>query len=246
MNRALLAGIIGDDFNVVEAENGFQAVAQMRALGSAISLVLLDIVMPGMDGFDVLAVMNRYDWIRDIPVIMVSSETASSCVERAYELGVTDFISRPFDAHIIKRRVTNTLMLYAKQRALVGMVADQIYEREKATNLMVSILSHVVEFRNGESGLHVLHVSSMTDLLLNQVMRKTDRYGSDAGRRVAYRHRVEPARHRQDLHPRRGAQQARAVDGRRVRPDETAHGYRRADARRPSPVPQRAAGQDRA
>ena len=125
MNRALLAGIIGDDFNVVEAENGFQAVAQMRALGSAISLVLLDIVMPGMDGFDVLAVMNRYDWIRDIPVIMVSSETASSCVERAYELGVTDFISRPFDAHIIKRRVTNTLMLYAKQRALVGMVADQ-------------------------------------------------------------------------------------------------------------------------
>ena len=181
MNRALLAGIIGDDFNVVEAENGFQAVAQMRALGSAISLVLLDIVMPGMDGFDVLAVMNRYDWIRDIPVIMVSSETASSCVERAYELGVTDFISRPFDAHIIKRRVTNTLMLYAKQRALVGMVADQIYEREKATNLMVSILSHVVEFRNGESGLHVLHVSSMTDLLLNQVMRKTDRYGLTQG-----------------------------------------------------------------
>ncbi|MCI8468739.1 MAG: diguanylate cyclase [Eggerthellaceae bacterium] len=176
MNRALLADMIGDDYEILEAENGLQGIAQMQALGTGISLVLLDIVMPEMDGFDVLAVMNKNEWIKDIPVIMVSSESASSYIERAYELGVTDFISRPFDANIVRRRVVNTLMLYAKQKALIGMVADQIYEREKGNSLMVAILSHIVEFRNGESGLHVLHVGAMTELLLNHVIEKTDRY----------------------------------------------------------------------
>ncbi len=176
MNRALLADMIGDEYEILEAENGVQGIGQMQALGTGISLVLLDIVMPEMDGFDVLAVMNKHGWIKDIPVIMVSSESASSYIERAYELGVTDFISRPFDANIVRRRVVNTLMLYAKQKALIGMVADQIYEREKGNSLMVAILSHIVEFRNGESGLHVLHVSAMTELLLNHVIQKTDRY----------------------------------------------------------------------
>ncbi len=176
MNRALLADMIGDDYEILEAENGLQGIGQMQALGTQISLVLLDIVMPEMDGFDVLAVMNRHGWIKDIPVIMVSSESASTYIERAYGLGVTDFISRPFDANIVRRRVVNTLTLYAKQKALIGMVADQIYEREKGNSLMVAILSHIVEFRNGESGLHVLHVSAMTELLLNHIIQKTDRY----------------------------------------------------------------------
>ncbi len=112
MNRALLADMIGSDYDIVEAENGLQGVAAMQKLGTTISLVLLDIVMPEMDGFEVLAVMNQNRWIRDIPVIMVSSETAPSCIERAYEFGVTDFISRPFDANIVRRRVNNTIMLY--------------------------------------------------------------------------------------------------------------------------------------
>lgn len=176
MNRTLLADMVGGGYEIVEAENGLQAVAAMQKLGTSISLVLLDIVMPEMDGFEVLAAMNNQGWIKDIPVIMVSSETASSSIQRAYELGVTDFINRPFDINIVQRRVNNTIMLYAKQKALVGMVADQIYEREKANSLMVAILSHIVEFRNGESGLHVLHVSTMTELLLNQVAKKTDRY----------------------------------------------------------------------
>ncbi len=176
MNRALLADMIGDEYEILEAENGLRAIGQMQALGTGISLVLLDIVMPEMDGFDVLAVMNRHGWIKDIPVIMVSSESASTYIERAYELGVTDFISRPFDANIVRRRVLNTTMLYAKQKALIGMVADQIYEREKGNSLMVAILSHIVEFRNGESGLHVLHVGAMTELLLNHIIQKTDRY----------------------------------------------------------------------
>lgn len=177
MNRMILADMIGSDYEIVEAENGLECIALMQKLGSKISLVLLDINMPEMDGFDVLEVMNKNHWINDIPVIMVTAETAPSYIERAYDLGVMDFINRPFDANVVRRRVNNTIMLFAKQKTLVGMVADQIREREKANSLMISILSHIVEFRNGESGLHVMHVSTLTEMLLNQVIKKTDKYG---------------------------------------------------------------------
>lgn len=176
MNRALLADMLGDEFDILEAANGVEAITQMHKHGTELGLVLLDIVMPQMDGLEVLAAMNTQDWIKDIPVIMVSSETNASVISRAYDLGATDFINRPFDPSIVRHRVMNTLMLYAKQKALADMVEDQIIERERSVSLMISILSHIVEFRNGESGLHVLHVNTMTELLLRQVVRKTDRY----------------------------------------------------------------------
>ena len=169
VNRALLADMLGNEYDIIEAANGVEAVVAMRDLGSRISLILLDIVMPEMDGLEVLAMMNKQGWIKEIPVIMVSSESTSSTIERAYNLGVTDFISRPFDTSIVRRRVTNTLMLYAKQAALAGMVEDEIYQREKSVGMMVSILSQIVEFRNGESGLHVLHVNTLTEMLLKHI-----------------------------------------------------------------------------
>lgn len=176
LNRALLADMIGDVYRIIEAEDGKQAVAALQKEGAGISLVLLDYVMPQMNGFDVLEVMNKNGWIKDIPVIMVSAESDAAYIERAYELGVTDFINRPYDVNIVRRRVMNTLMLYQKQRTLMGMVADQVYEREKSNNLMVYILSHIVEFRNGESGMHVLNVQAMTEMILTQLMRLTDQY----------------------------------------------------------------------
>lgn len=176
LNRALLADMIGDAYRIIEAEDGKQAVATLQKEGTGISLVLLDYVMPQMNGFDVLEVMNRSGWIKDIPVIMVSAESDAAYVERAYELGVTDFINRPYDVNIVRRRVMNTLMLYQKQRTLMGMVADQVYEREKSNNLMVYILSHIVEFRNGESGMHVLNVQAMTEMILTQLVSMTDQY----------------------------------------------------------------------
>jgi len=176
MNRSILADMLGNEFEILEAEDGVEAVAMLQKRGVEISLLLLDIMMPEMDGFDVLAIMNKNHWIEDIPVIMISAENSSSYVERAYEMGVTDYISRPFDALVVHRRVVNTIMLYAKQKKLVGMVTDQIYEKEKSNSLMIEILSHIVEFRNGESGLHVLHISTMTELLLKTLMRKTDVY----------------------------------------------------------------------
>lgn len=176
MNRSILTDMLGNEFEVLEAENGVQAVAILQKRHTEIALVLLDIVMPEMDGFDVLMAMNKNHWIEDVPVIMISAENVPAYVERAFDLGVTDYIGRPFDARIVRRRAVNTLMLYAKQKRLIGMVADQIYEKEKRSSLMIEILSHIVEFRNGESGLHVLHIHTMTELLLNHLVHKTDKY----------------------------------------------------------------------
>lgn len=179
MNRAILTEMLGDGYEILEAENGRQAVSIMQT-NVDIDLLLLDIMMPEMDGFDVLAMMNKYHWIDDIPVIMISAENASSYVERAYDLGATDYISRPFDMAIVRRRVINTLMLYAKQKRLVRLVAEQVYEKEKSSSTMINILSHIVEFRNGESGLHVLHIQTATDILLRTLVRKTDKYNLNA------------------------------------------------------------------
>lgn len=176
MNRSILADMLGEEYEIIEAVDGSEAVVRLNIDSTDISLMLLDIVMPNMDGFEVLKVMNRRDWIKDIPVIMISAENSSSYVERAYELGVTDFINRPFDGMIVHRRVINTIMLYAKQKKLIELVADQIYEKEKSNSLMISILSHIVEFRNGESGLHVLHINMLTEILLNRLIKKTDKY----------------------------------------------------------------------
>ena len=176
LNRAILADMLDNEYEIIEAENGLQGVGLLQQRGAEISLVLLDIVMPQMDGFGVLQVMSDNHWIEDIPVIMISAESGSSHIERAYELGVTDFISRPFDALIVHRRVVNTIMLYAKQKRLANMVADQIYENEQRSSLLIDILSHIVEFRNGESGLHVLNVRTLTELMLNHLVQKTDRY----------------------------------------------------------------------
>ena len=176
LNRAILADMLGDEYEIIEAENGLAAVGTLQQLETEISLVLLDIVMPEMDGFSVLDIMQSNRWIEDIPVIMISAESSSSHVERAYEMGVTDFISRPFDALIVHHRVVNTILLYAKQKKLVGMVADQIYENEQRSGLLIDILSHIVEFRNGESGLHVLNVRTLTELFLRHLTQKTDRY----------------------------------------------------------------------
>lgn len=176
MNRAILTDMLESEYEIIEAENGREAVNLIEKHGTELSVILLDIVMPEMDGFGVLDVMNRRHWIEDIPVIMISSESGSSHMKRAYELGITDYISRPFDVTVVHRRVINTIMLYAKQKKLAALVMEQIDENEKQSTLMIDILSHIVEFRNGESGLHVLHIRVLTELILKHLVEITDRY----------------------------------------------------------------------
>ena len=178
INRALLMEILGDGYEYLEAENGVRAVELLRE-HTDIALVLLDIMMPQMDGFDVLKVMRCYSWLDEIPVIMISAAKDTANIERAYDLGVADYMRRPFERVMVLRQVQNVLMLYAKQKRLTRLVTDQVYEKEHNSVLMISILSHVVEFRNRESGLHVLHIRTLTDLLLHRLAQKTDRYQLD-------------------------------------------------------------------
>lgn len=176
MNRSLLSDMLGDEYEIAEAVNGLEAVQYLQKNENDIAIILLDIVMPVMDGFEVLAMMNKGKWIEHIPVIMISAETSSAYIDQAYDLGATDYISRPFDVKTVRRRVSNTIMLYAKQKMLQGMVTDQILEKEKNNYLMVEILSTIVEFRNGESGLHVMHIRIITELLLKALVRHTEEY----------------------------------------------------------------------
>lgn len=176
MNREMLAEMLKNDFKILEAANGEECLTMLTQYGTGISVILLDIMMPVMDGFEVLDVMNRNHWIEDIPVIMISTANSDDSIRKAYELGVSDYISRPFDAKVVYQRVSNMIKLYAKQRRLVSMVTDQIYEKEKNGRMMVSILSQIVEFRNGESGSHVRHINLLTGMLLERLVQKTDKY----------------------------------------------------------------------
>lgn len=176
INRAMLSDILAPDYEVLEAADGEEAVACLERRHTEIALVILDIVMPKLDGFDVLAVMNRNGWINSIPVIIVSAESSPSYIEHAYHLGATEYINRPFYKVAIRHRIENTVKLHAKQKHLENIVAEQILEKEKSNMVMVDILSHIVEFRNGESGLHVLHIRTITEILLKQLRSTGSRY----------------------------------------------------------------------
>ena len=206
INRAMLKEILGEGYEYLEAENGLRAIEILRRR-TDIALVLLDLIMPEMDGFDVLRVMQCYAWQEEIPVIVISAAEDTRSVERAYDMGVADYILRPFERVMVLRRVKNALMLYAKQKRLTRLVTDQVYEKEHNGVLMISILSHVVEFRNSESGQHVLHIRTLTDLLLHQLVQKTDRYQLDES----------------DISLIRDPEQARPPDRGRVRHHQAPH-----------------------
>ena len=175
MNRMMLSDMLGDQYDYVEAADGREALRILEK-NVSIDLILLDINMPEMNGFEVLEEMNRYHWIEDVPVIMITAEESVESMEHAYSLGVTDYIPRPFNVYIVRRRVENTLNLYVNQKRLMRLVSDQIAEKEENNTLMVSILSNVVEIRNHESGDHIRNIRRITELLLHQLVQKTKAY----------------------------------------------------------------------
>ena len=174
-NRDILKEILGEKYNYLEAENGNQAI-QMIGENIGIDLMLLDINMPQMNGFEVLKIMKRSQCIEETPVIMISSEESVDTMREAYEMGITDYITRPFDSVIVKKRVQNTLSLYANQNNLVNVVVDQIYEKEENNNIMIRILSSILGSRNSESREHILHIKTATEMMLRQLIKITDVY----------------------------------------------------------------------
>lgn len=179
INRNLLVQMLEGEYQIIQAGDGEHGMQLLEQYGRKIALVLLNINMQGIDGFEVLSYMNRRQWIEDIPVIMISGEDTETSIRYAYDLGAVDYINSPFDAKIVYQRVTNTIKLYAKQRRLISLITDQINEKEKNNQMMIRILSQIVEFRNGESGSHVLHINKLTEMLLDRLIQKTDQYQLD-------------------------------------------------------------------
>ena len=174
-NRDILKEFLGETYDYLEAENGNQAI-QMIGENIGIDLMLLDINMPQMNGFEVLEIMKRSQCIDETPVIMISSEESVDAMRKAYEMGITDYITRPFDSVIVKKRVQNTLELYANQKRLINVVVDQVYEKEENNNIMIRILSNVLGSRNSESSEHILHIRTATEMMLRQLLKTTDAY----------------------------------------------------------------------
>lgn len=179
-NRAILIDMLGEQYDIEEASNGVEAIDILGRRASDFSLILLDIVMPQVDGFTVLEYMSRHQLLDSMAVIMISSDDSADNIKKAYSMGAFDYISRPFDMDIVLRRVSNTMLLYTKKSRLEDLVMEQMYEQERNNKLMISILSHIVEFRNGESGRHVTNVEKVTELLLGQLVKMTDRYSLDS------------------------------------------------------------------
>ncbi len=176
MNRALLLDILEEQYDIVEAQNGAEAISILSERWAEFSLLLLDIMMPVMDGFEVLATINQYHWSDNFAIIMISADDSPANIKRAYDLGAFDYINRPFDPAIVHRRISSTMLLYARRQRLEKIIAKQIEEQEQNNKLMISILSHIVESRNGESGLHILHVNTITKYLLKRLVLYTDQY----------------------------------------------------------------------
>ena len=174
-NRDILKEILGENYNYLEAENGNQAI-QMIGDNLEIDLMLLDINMPQMNGFEVLAIMKRSRCLEETPVIMISSEESVDTMRKAYEMGITDYITRPFDSVIVKKRVQNTLGLYANQKHLINVVYNQVYEKEENNNIMIRIMSNILGSRNSESREHILHIKTATEMMLRQLVKVTAAY----------------------------------------------------------------------
>lgn len=179
MNRAILNEMLKDEYCILEADNGRTALDMVDRYGDELSLVLLDIVMPGISGFEVLADLSRRSGIDNLPFIMISSEDSDDAVLRAYELGASDYINRPFDSRVVRRRVSNTIRLYAKQRRLTSLLSQQYNERVKNSRMLIDIMAGVMELRNGESGRHVTNIEKLTELLLDCLVQRSDTISLD-------------------------------------------------------------------
>lgn len=173
MNRVILNEMLKDEYCILEADNGRAALDMVDRYGDELSLVLLDIIMPGISGFEVLADLSRRSGIDNLPVIMISSEDSDDMVLRAYELGASDYINRPFDSRVVRRRVSNTIRLYAKQRRLTNLLSQQYNERVKNSRMLIDIMAGVMELRNGESGRHVTNIEKLTELLLGCLVQRS-------------------------------------------------------------------------
>lgn len=183
-NRGELTEMLEREFDVINASDAKQGIEMINKYGEDIALLLLEVKICRMSGFEVLTYMKHSGLTENIPVIMISDEKSESFIRRAYDLGAVDYIGRPFDFQTVYTRVLNTIKLYAKQRRLEKLVARNMVEKEKNNRMLIGMLEQVIEYRNGESGIHVSHIKILTEMLLDKLMQKTDKYNLSWSQRM--------------------------------------------------------------
>ena len=176
VNRAILCEIFNDDYRILEADNGRKALEIIEDERDRLAVILLDIVMPEMDGFQVLE--NIYQTVmHEVPVMLITGDTTAMPEERGFDLGVADVVRKPFEAHIIRRRITNVVHLWDHKNNLEELVKEQTEQLRQTTNKIIDTLSTVVEFRDLESGEHINRIKGFTRILLDYVMKYYKEYG---------------------------------------------------------------------
>ncbi len=179
MNRELLTEILGDTYEIHQAENGRQAVNILVKESHSFACMLLDIIMPEMNGYEVLEWVKENQILNYLPVVVISSDDRNESIAKAFALGAREYISRPFDFTIVRRRVENMIELFGRQRNLASLVVDGMMQNRNTKDVMFDTLSAMVEFRNNESGQHVQNIRRITGLLLKELVKRTDKYALD-------------------------------------------------------------------
>lgn len=183
INRAILDEMFKQEWKILEAEDGARALELVEAYGQSIAVILLDVVMPRMDGFAVLEKLaTKPEWAR-IPVILITGDTTLEVERQGYEMGVTDIIKKPFSPVVVKKRVNNSIELYLHKNELEDLVTTQTAALEKQANQLkrindslIDTLSTVVEFRNLESGEHIKRIKNFTNILVGYVAMEYPEY----------------------------------------------------------------------
>lgn len=183
LNRAIIAEIFNKNYRIIEVENGKRVLDAIAVHGRAIKMVLLDIIMPEMDGYEVLQAMAGNGWLKQIPVIIITSDSSEKAALRCYNLGVSDMVKKPFNPEIVRRRVENVIELYAHKFDLETMIKKQITTMEEqearlnqANSFVIDALSTVIEFRSGESGQHIRRIRGLTRYLTNNLVHQYPEY----------------------------------------------------------------------
>lgn len=161
LNRMLLRNVFEGEYNILEAENGEQALFLIKQYQDSIAAILLDIVMPVKDGYEVLESMKQAQLTDRLPVIVVTSRDSSDDEVRAFDLGAVDIVSKPFEPHVVSRRVHNAVELNQNREHLEQIVEEQAASLQKSTNILVDALSSASEHRSVESGQHVLRIRAL-------------------------------------------------------------------------------------
>lgn len=177
MNRDILAGILESNYKIIQAENGEQALALVEDYKEELIMILLDLMMPVLSGYDVLKSLNANEYINTIPVLIISSENSIYSERECFALGVSDFIRKPFDTNLVRSRVANVTSLYLYKQHLEDKVAEQTRIIRRWNTNIIDLLGNTVESRNLESGEHVQRVKGYTEILAKEVMKQCPEYG---------------------------------------------------------------------